>query len=152
MLGNQAKIQERPLAKTWPYSCYIMTTHKEMHNAPPPLSSILPIWFEEFFHTPPDSPFAKAKVPNFIKSENGDRPESSCYFSFALISFTLFIFILIIETHKTILTSGLSTRPYKRQTNCCEWLPRRFVDNPHGSHMLREILRWTEIAMIICRV
>ena len=37
VLGNQAKIQERPLAKTWPYSCYIRTTHKEIHNAAPPL-------------------------------------------------------------------------------------------------------------------
>ena len=70
VLGNQAKIQERPLAKTWSCSCYIMTTHKEMHNAPL-LSSTLPIRFEEFFHTPPDSQFAKAKIPNFIKSENG---------------------------------------------------------------------------------
>ena len=46
VLGNQAKIQERPLAKSLSYSCYIMTTHKEMHN--PPLSSTLPIRFEGF--------------------------------------------------------------------------------------------------------
>ena len=46
VLGNQAKIQDRPLEKTWSCSCYIMTTHKEMHN--PPLSSTLPIRFEGF--------------------------------------------------------------------------------------------------------
>ena len=81
VLGNQAKIQERPLAKTWSYSCYIITTHKEMHNAPL-LSSTLPIRFEGFDEIFPHTPIFTicitsplAKVPNSIKSENRDRPE-----------------------------------------------------------------------------